>query len=69
MAHIIKLTSKRTNNTILVNLDRINIILGDADGGSKIYFKNSPMDELVSQTVEEIYQIIENSDKKPLIKG
>lgn len=68
MAHIIKLTSK-LNNLILINLDRVNIIMEDKDGGSRICFKNSTIDELVSQNVEEIYQIIDNTDKKSLIKG
>lgn len=70
MANIIKLNSKIGNNPILVNIDKVNVIMMDKDGGgSRICFKNSTIDELVNQTVEEIYKVIDKTGKKSIIKG
>lgn len=67
MAHIIKLTSKITNNDILVNLDQINVIFDENDGvGSRICFKKSKIDQIVTESVKEVYNIINN---KGILKG
>lgn len=69
MAHIIKLTSKKTNKNILINLGQINAIIDDNDGvGSRICFKKSQVDETVNQSVDEIYNII-NINNKVVLKG
>lgn len=68
MAHIIKLNSRHNNKPVLINLDHVDIIIPEAgDKGSRIYFKKSKVNEVVSQNIEEIYQIV--FDNKNILKG
>lgn len=75
---MLKLTSKITNEQILININRAFFVVNSDDGvGSKINFgSNNSYEVLVIESVEEIFEMInklnrlnKNKVKKTILNG